>query len=116
MRQSYQMNSVNNELIPQDFPRTPNMFFSPNAQMCSSPVTPKVIHSPTSKGMYLSPPTTASSPYQAHSPGVHHIGRPGHRVHKNPESKRYPNPHQVENDYNFRKREKLVVTSSRRKH
>lgn len=85
MRQSYQMNSLNNELIPQDYPRTANIFYSPNAPICSSPVTPKILHSPVAKGTYMSPPMTQNSPYQPQSPvGVHQLGRQTHRPHKNP--------------------------------
>ena len=73
MRQSYQMNSLNNELVPQDYARTPNIFYSPNPAVCSSPITPKVMHSPVSKG-YLSPPATQQS-YGQSSPGVHRLGQ-----------------------------------------
>ena len=96
------MNSYNNELIPQDYPRNSNVFYSPNAPICSSPVTPKILHSPVAKAMYVSPPMAPSSPYQPQSP-VHHIGRQTHRGAKNPETKRSPALN-VENDYNFRRR------------
>ena len=80
MRQSYQINSINNELIPQDYQRSPQMFFSPQQPIFSSPVTPKVLHSPTSRGVYLSPPQNPSNPsnpmtpttHGPQSPGIHH--------------------------------------------
>ena len=74
MRQSYQMNSFNNELIPQDYPRTPNIFYSPKPAVCSSPISPKIMHSPRAKGGYLSPPITQQN-QGPNSPGVHRLGQ-----------------------------------------
>lgn len=55
MRQSYQQNSYHHELLPQDYARTPNNYYSPKVQLISSPVTPKAMHSPVARSGYLSP-------------------------------------------------------------
>lgn len=92
MRQSYQLNSAHHELLPQDYPssRTPQAFYSPKAPMMSSPVTPKVMHSPVARSAYMGPLSPRSpqsphssnplSPMQNYKAGVSQKASP--RVHK----------------------------------
>ena len=64
MRQSYQVNSFNHDLLPQDQPRTPQPM-TPN-YIFSSPTSPKIMHSPNSHNnpqyVMMSPKATPSSP------------------------------------------------------
>lgn len=89
MRQSYQANSFQNELMAHDMPRSVH---SPSNGVYSSPTSPKVIHFPASP---------VQAPYQQqYREGS---GRTAVRVEPN--------------EYNMRRREKLVVTtSSKRRH
>jgi len=113
MRQSYQLNSAYHELLPQDYPR-PQGFYSPKAPMMSSPVTPKVMHSPVAR-TYLSPhqqspisnPMSPINTYkESNSQGVSHRASP--RINKAEDKLIRPD------GYNFRRREKITVTSKRR--
>ncbi len=87
MRQSYQANSYQNELMGPDLPRsvqTPNCFYS-------SPTSPKVIHFPS------------STPLPTPSPLQYREGSSRTVVKVEP------------NDYNMRRREKLAVTTSNKR-
>ena len=100
MRQSYQLNSIQNELVPQDYQLPPPNLFS-------IPTTPtsKYLHSPSSQNVYKSPMTP-----KVHSPPVVIS-----MTKASPRNLRDSDPRNL-NDYNLKRREKLVVTSSKKRH
>lgn len=107
MRQSYQINSWDNELVPQDYPR------SPCTPFYSSPITPKVMYSPA-QGVPFSPNAHFHVAPPSPSSGKLGMGRPSPRIHKEPELRGYQQRSEP-NDYNFKRREKITVTASSRK-